>query len=123
MTIQFSTVVSTAGTTYNRRPVEGLEGGHRGQPAVEALEKDWGKDWRREARVERWFSAGRHLIEKVHGWISQGCSAEAAVELVKRERESRSLDKFDKDYVRQKNGGVVVPRRGRAVAAAAAGDI
>jgi hypothetical protein len=94
-----------------------------GQPAVEALEKDWGKDWRREARVGRWFSARRPLIEKVHGWISQGCTIEAAVELVERERRSRSLDKFYKDYVRQKNGGVVVPRRGRVVAAAAAGDI
>jgi hypothetical protein len=88
-----------------------------GQPAVEALEKDWGKEWRREGKVGRWFSARRPLIEKVYRWISQGCSAEAAVELVERERGSRSLDKFYKDYVLQKNGGVVVPRRGRAVAA------
>ena len=93
--------------------------GMGGQPAVEALEKDWGKDWRREGKVGRWFSARRPLIEKVYGRISQGCSTEAAVELVERERGSRSLDKFYKDYVRQKNGGVVVPRRGRA----AAGDI
>ena len=90
-----------------------------GQPAVEALEKDWGKDWRREAKVGRWYSSRRPLIEKVYGWISQGYSAEAAVELVERERGSRSLDKFYKDYVRQKNSGVVVPRRGRAAGAVA----
>jgi len=66
--------------------------------------------------VGRWFSARRPLIEKVCGWISCGCSAEAAVELVERERGSRSLDKFYKDYVREKNGGVIVPRRGREMA-------
>jgi hypothetical protein len=90
--------------------------GMGGQPAVETLEKDWGKDWRREAKLGRWFSSRRPLIEKVYGRISQGCSTEAAVELVERERGSRSLDKFYKDYVRQKNGGVVVPRRGRGKA-------
>ena len=86
-----------------------------GQLAVEALEESWGKDWRREGRVARWFSARKPLIEKVNSWISRGCSVEAAVELVERERGSRSLDKFYKDYVRQKNGGVVVSRRGREV--------
>ena len=56
-----------------------------GQPAVEALEETWGKDWRWEGRVGRWFSAWRPLIEKVCRWILHGCSAEAAVELVEHE--------------------------------------
>jgi hypothetical protein len=86
-----------------------------GQPAVEALEESWGKGWRREGKVKRWFSARKPLIEKVDGWISRGCLVEAAVELVEQERGGRSLDKFYKDYVRQKNGGVVVPRKGRGV--------
>ena len=85
--------------------------GMGGQPAVEALEESWGKDWRREGRVGKWFSARKPLIEKVDSWISRGCTVEAAVELVERERGCRSLDKFYKDYVRQKNGGVVVPRK------------
>jgi hypothetical protein len=105
-------------SVHIKRLIDGPgKAGIGGQPAVEALEKDWGKEWRREGKVGRWFSARRPLIEKVYRWISQGCSAEAAVELVERERGSRSLDKFYKDYVLQKNGGVVVPRRGRAVAA------
>ncbi|KAH8746282.1 transcriptional activator of glycolytic enzymes-domain-containing protein, partial [Hyaloscypha sp. PMI_1271] len=37
-----------------------------GQPAVEALERDWGKDWRREGRVAKWYSARKPLIEKVY---------------------------------------------------------
>ena len=74
--------------------------GMGGQPAVEALEEEWGKEWRREGRVGRWFSARRPLIEKVNGWISRGCLVEAAVELVERERGCRSLNKFYKDYVR-----------------------
>ncbi len=90
--------------------------GINGQLAVEALEKDWGKDWRREGTVQRWFSARRPLIEKVYVHVSHGCTVQAAVELVETERGSRSLDKFYKDYVREKNGGVVVPRRGRKVA-------
>ena len=81
------------------------------------MEESWGKDWRREGRVGRWFSACRPLIEKVDSWISCGYSVEAAVQLVEQERGCRSLDKFYKDYVSQKNGGVVIPRKGREVVA------
>ena len=87
-----------------------------GQPAVEALEETWGKDWRREGRVGRWFSAQRPLIEKVCRWILRSCSAEAAVELVEHEQGSCSLNKFYKDYVCEKNGSVIVLERGREMA-------
>ena len=90
--------------------------GMNGQPAVEALEKDWGKDWRREGPVGRWFSARRPLIEKVQVHVSQGCTVQAAISLVEMERGSRSLDRFYKDIVRERNCGVVVPRRRRKVA-------
>jgi hypothetical protein len=93
--------------------VEGLEGGYGRPASCRGLGGELGKDWRREGRVGRWFSARRPLIEKVNVWISRGYSVEAAVELVERERGSRSLDKFYKDYVREKNGGIIVPRRGR----------
>jgi hypothetical protein len=89
-----------------------------GQPAVEALEQDWGREWRREGKVGRWYSARKPLVDKVHKWISQGSSIAAAVELVERERGARSLDKFYKDYVRQKNDGVIVPRKRRLGATA-----
>ena len=84
-----------------------------GQQAVEALEEAWGRDWRREGRVTKWYSARRPLVEKVYKWIAQGCSATAAIELVERERGSRSLDRFYKDYVREKNSGVVARRRAK----------
>ena len=41
---------------------------------------------------------------------------QAAISLVEVERESLSLDRFYKDFVRERNGGVVVPRRRRKVA-------
>ena len=86
------------------------------QPAVEALEKDRGKDWRREGPVGRRYSARRPLIEKVQVHVSQGCTVQAAISLVEMERGSRSRDRFYKDIVRKRNGRVVVPRRRRKVA-------
>jgi hypothetical protein len=47
---------------------------------VEALDKEWGRDWRRE-----WYSARKPLVKKVYRWVAQGCPAIAAVELVERE--------------------------------------
>jgi Centromere DNA-binding protein complex CBF3 subunit, domain 2/Transcriptional activator of glycolytic enzymes len=84
-----------------------------GQQAVEALEEAWGKDWRREGRVAKWYSARRPLVEKVSKWIIQGYSTTAAIERVECERSSRSLDRFYKDYVKEKNKGVVIRRRAR----------
>ena len=87
-----------------------------GQPAVETLEKDWGKDRRREGPVGRWLSARRPLIEKVQVHVSQGYTVQAAISLIELEGGSCSLNRFYKDIVRERNGGEVVPRRRRKVA-------
>ena len=68
-------------------------------------------------RIGRWFSARRPMIEKVERHISQGFYVAAAIDLVERERGARSLDKFYKDHVREKNNGIIVSRRGRKVVA------
>jgi hypothetical protein len=86
--------------------------GFGGQPPVEALEAAWGRDWRRPGRLAKWYSGRKPLIEKVGRWIAQGCSATAAVGLVERERGSRSLDRFYKDYVKAKNSRVIARRGG-----------
>ena len=57
--------------------------------------------------------ACRPLFDKVYSHISPGCIVEAAVEHTETDRRSRSHDLFYKDYIREKNDGVIVPRRSR----------
>lgn len=53
----------------------------------------------------------RPLVEKVYSHISPGCTVESAIEHAETDQRSRSHDLFYKDYIREKNDGVILPRR------------
>ncbi|KAI0017964.1 transcriptional activator of glycolytic enzymes-domain-containing protein [Xylariomycetidae sp. FL0641] len=69
---------------------EGIEG----QPAVEALDAQWGSRWRPEPRGRTWYSRRKVIWDKIKDYISEGMDEEDAVKEVERLRDGGTINKL-----------------------------
>lgn len=65
-----------------------------GQPAVEALDAQWGSRWRPEPRGRTWYSRRKVIWDKIKEYIAEGMEEDEAVREVEKLRDGGTVNKL-----------------------------
>ncbi|KAI1496295.1 transcriptional activator of glycolytic enzymes-domain-containing protein [Biscogniauxia marginata] len=68
--------------------------GMDGQPAVEALDAQWGSRWRPEPRGRTWYSRRKVIWDKIKEYIADGLDEDEAVREVEKLRDGGTVNKL-----------------------------
>ncbi|KAI0477133.1 transcriptional activator of glycolytic enzymes-domain-containing protein [Xylariaceae sp. FL0804] len=68
--------------------------GMDGQPAIEALDAQWGSRWRPEPRGRTWYSRRKVIWDKIKEYIADGMDEDEAVREVERLRDGGTINKL-----------------------------
>jgi Transcriptional activator of glycolytic enzymes len=70
--------------------------GYGGNLPVEQLERDWGAQWRPEARMRQWFSRRKVIWDRLREIIDAGQTPDAAIDQLEQIRKGKSLHQLGK---------------------------
>ena len=79
--------------------------GYGGNPPVEQLERDWGAQWRPEARMRQWFSRRKVIWDRLREIVNAGQTPDAAVDQLEQIRKGKSLHQLGKLLKQQRAQG------------------
>ena len=74
---------------------------------MEQLERDWGAQWRPDARMRQWFSRRKVIWDRLREIVEAGHTPDAAVDQLENLREGKSLHQLVKLLKQQKVQGQV----------------
>jgi transcriptional activator of glycolytic enzymes GCR1 len=76
--------------------------GYGGNPPVEQLERDWGAQWRPDARMRQWFSRRKVIWDRLREIVDAGQTPDAAVDQLEKLRKGKSLHQLSKQLKQQR---------------------
>jgi hypothetical protein len=81
--------------------------GYGGNPPVEQLEREWGAQWRPDARMRQWFSRRKVIWDRLREIVDAGQTPDAAVDQLEKLRKGKSLHQLGKQLKQQRVQGHV----------------